>query len=84
MISKKDLLKKMIGEPIDIIVSYGAIMVHTYDKDLNREPHDLTYYKITDVGDDVFEAESFYGNPLKKKGKKYFSISHVHRIEVVS
>lgn len=72
MLSKKELLRKIVGINCSINVSNKGI--HIFIKDKSKDTEKI----ITGVGEDLFEVTKCYG---KKKQKIYYNIDSVVIIE---
>jgi hypothetical protein len=78
MLSKKELLKSIIGKKVDVAHVQG---VHQYTGVLQiRKNHsDDSYSIITEVGEDMFEV--MYHSPHGGPFKVYYSIHHVIEVQ---
>jgi hypothetical protein len=86
MLSKKELLKSLLGKKIDMDVDDDGISISERSEISENSPD--KFYEITKIGEDVFEAifhtpSTIYDtSPPPPKIKRYYSIDYVVSIEV--
>jgi len=70
MLSKKELLKQLIGKRIDIYRDENGIDISVNLSLFYENNSHGGYYRISEVGEDTFEAQ-WIGEGRKAKSEKY-------------
>jgi len=76
MLTKKQVLQELIGQPIDIGFTGGSTHITPPDPPSSDDLGTDYSGEIVEVGDDVIKVRLETGNT------EYHSIAHIHTIEV--